>query len=393
MQVQLVDQRETTFPLVDIQRLQRYCQQLLDLLGLSEKTLALILLSDAQMAQYNQQFRAKTGTTNVLSFPAGFPEEAFAATHNDLGDVLIAVETAAHEAREQECSLMERLVQLSLHGLLHLIGYDHERSEEEALAMWDKEQSLLAQLFYTRRHTMPHLAVNVDHVATLRQARGAAEPDPVLAAALCELAGARGVVVHLREDRRHIQDRDVRLLRQTVKTRLNLEMAVTKEMLALAMEIKPDLVTLVPEKRQELTTEGGLDVVAQQKKIAAAVNKLRKAGMLVSLFIDAEAEQIQAAAEIGASHVELHTGHYCSAAGTAEEEREFVILRNAAELAAASNLLVNAGHGLDYRNTERIAALPEIAELSIGHAIVSRAVLVGMEQAVREMLTIIQQAK
>ncbi len=161
----------------------------------------------------------------------------------------------------------------------------------------------------------------------------------------------------------------------------------------MALELKPDLVTLVPEKRQELTTEGGLDVVGHQKKIAAAVTKLRKAGIQVSLFIDAEAEQIQAAAEIGATHVELHTGRYCNAGILEEEEdREFLLLRNAAELAAASNLLVNAGHGLDYRNTSRIAAIPEIEELSIGHAIVSRAVLVGMEQAVREMLAVIREA-
>ncbi|MDO5675474.1 MAG: pyridoxine 5'-phosphate synthase [bacterium] len=239
---------------------------------------------------------------------------------------------------------------------------------------------------------MPHLAVNVDHVATLRQARGAAEPDPVLAAGICELAGARGIVVHLREDRRHIQDRDVHLLRQTVKTKLNLEMAATKEMIALASEIKPDLVTLVPEKRQELTTEGGLDVAAHQKKIASAVAKLRKAGIQVSLFIDPEAEQIQAAAEVGATHVELHTGRYCDAASREDEDQEFVLLRNAAELAAASNFIVNAGHGLDYRNTTRIAAIPEIDELSIGHAIVSRAVLVGMDQAVREMFAVISQA-
>ena len=217
-------------------------------------------------------------------------------------------------------------------------------------------------------------------------------PDPVLAASLCELAGARGIVVHLREDRRHIQDRDVRLLRQTVKTKLNLEMAAAKEMIALAVELKPDLVTLVPEKRQELTTEGGLDVVGHQKKIASAVAKLRKVGIQVSLFIDPEAEQIQAAAEIDASHVELHTGRYCDAASFEEKDREFVLLRNAAELAAASNLLVNAGHGLDYRNTSRIAAIPEIDELSIGHAIVSRAVLVGMDQAVREMLAVIREA-
>lgn len=393
MSIQVIDERQGPRPQINGQLLQRVCRQMLAGLKLPEKSLSLVLLTDTQMAAYNRQFRGKEGPTNVLSFPAGFPKEAQAVLSGDLGDVLISVETAQREAAAKSLSLMARLVQLSIHGVLHLIGYDHERSEEEALAMWDKEQQLFAKIFQTRRPAMPHLAVNVDHVATLRQARGAAEPDPVLAAGICELAGARGIVVHLREDRRHIQDRDVHLLRQTVKTKLNLEMAAAKEIIALALELKPDLVTLVPEKRQELTTEGGLDVVGHQKKIAAAVAKLRKAGIQVSLFIDAEAEQIQATAEIDATHVELHTGRYCNAGILEEEEdREFLLLRNAAELAAASNLLVNAGHGLDYRNTGRIAAIPEIEELSIGHAIVSRAVLVGMEQAVREMLAVIREA-
>ncbi|NLZ16171.1 MAG: pyridoxine 5'-phosphate synthase [Desulfobulbaceae bacterium] len=392
MPVHLLDQREHHQPRFDVQLLQHTCERLLTQLGLVEKTLSLVLLSDRQMAAYNLQYRGKDGPTNVLSFPAAFPGEVGPAAHNDLGDVLLAVDTAQREAAVQHCTLLTRLVQLSIHGVLHLIGYDHERSEDEAQAMWDEEQQLFTQLFQTRRRTMPHLAINVDHVATLRQARGTVEPDPVLAAGLCELAGARGIVVHLREDRRHIQDRDVQLLRQTVKTKLNLEMAVTKDMLALAIELKPDLVTLVPEKRQELTTEGGLDVVGTQKKTAAAVAKLRKAGIPVSLFVDADAEQIQAAAEIDATHIELHTGHYCDAVSIEDEDHEFLLLRNAAELAAASSLKVNAGHGLDYRNTARIAAIPEIDELSIGHAVVSRAVLVGMEQAVREMLDVIRQA-
>ena len=392
MPVRLLDQRPSLQPQVDAQLLALSCTRLLGLLGLHGKSMGLVLLDDAGMAGYNQQYRGKAGPTNVLAFPASFPENAHAAPQDDLGDVLIAVDTAEREAVVQLCALMERLAQLSIHGVLHLIGYDHERSEEEAFAMWEKEQQLFTQVFQTRRRTMPHLAVNVDHVATIRQARGVAEPDPVLAAGLCELAGARGIVVHLREDRRHIQDRDVQLLRQTVKTKLNLEMAATKEMLAFAIDLKPDLVTLVPEKRQELTTEGGLNVAGQQKKIGVAVAKLRKAGIDVSLFIDAEAEQIQAAADIEASHVELHTGRYCDALVEEEIESEFVLLRNAAELAVASGLRVNAGHGLDYRNTGRIAALPDIEELSIGHAIISRAVLVGIDQAVREMLAVIRQA-
>ncbi len=393
MPVHLLDQRAAPqHAALDLNALQCVCQRLLALLARADKCLSLVLLSDEQMAVYNQQFRGKTGPTNVLSFPANFPQQAACETLSDLGDVLIAEGTARREAEEQGCDLMTRLIQLSIHGLLHLIGYDHERSEEEALVMQEMEQQLFAQLIQPRRRrTMPHLAVNVDHIATLRQARGVTEPDPVLAAGLCELAGARGIVVHLREDRRHIQERDVRLLRQTVQTRLNLEMAAAPKIIALALEIKPDLVTLVPERRQELTTEGGLDVAGQQKKIAAAVAKLRKAGIEVSLFIDAENKQIKAAAASDATHVELHTGRYSNAASREEKEREFLLLGKAAELAAASGLRVNAGHGLDYRNTSRIATLPEIDELSIGHAIVCRAVFVGIEQAVREMLAVIRQ--
>lgn len=394
MAVRLIERlpQQGEYAAVDSVLLQCLCQRLLGLLARADKCLGLVLLDDAQMALYNQQFRGKSGPTNVLAFPAAFPPQDSYGVGSDLGDVLIAVDTAAREAKAQGSGLMTRLVQLGIHGVLHLIGYDHERSEDEAQAMHEMEQRLFAQLFQPRRRrTMPHLAVNVDHIATLRQARGGAEPDPVLAAGLCELAGARGIVVHLREDRRHIQERDVRLLRQTVKTRLNLETAAVPRAIALALELRPEMVTLVPEKRRELTTEGGLDVVGQQKKIAAAVAKLRGAGLEVSLFIDAEDRQIEAAAAIEATHVELHTGCYSNAGSRDEEDREFALLCRAAELAAASGLRVNAGHGLDYRNTGRIAALPEIDELSIGHAIVSRAAFVGIGQAVREMLAVIRQ--
>lgn len=395
MAVHLVERlstRQGGHAALDTGVLQCQCQRLLGLLARADKCLSLVLLDDAQMALYNQQFRGKTGPTNVLAFPAGFPQHPSYEVGSDLGDVLIAVDTAAREAEEQGCGLMTRLIQLSIHGVLHLIGYDHERSEDEAQTMHGMEQRLFVQLFQPgRRGTMPHLAVNVDHIATLRQARGGAEPDPVLAAGLCELAGARGIVVHLREDRRHIQERDVRLLRETVKTRLNLETAAVPRAIVLALELRPDMVTLVPEKRRELTTEGGLDVVGQQKKIVAAVARLREAGMEVSLFIDAENRQIEAAAATEATHVELHTGCYSNADSRVEQDREFALLCHAAGLAAASGLRVNAGHGLDYRNTSRIAALPEIDELSIGHAIVSRAVFVGLEQAVREMLAVIRQ--
>ncbi len=232
---------------------------------------------------------------------------------------------------------------------------------------------------------MPHLAINVDHVATVRQARGTTEPDPVHAAGICELAGAEGIVVHLREDRRHIQNRDVQLLRQTVKTKLNLEMAAAKEIVDIALDIKPDMITLVPEKRQELTTEGGLDVIGNAKKLKKTIQKMRKAGIPVSIFIDPDATQIEASLEIGATFVELHTGRYCDAASAEERDREFRLIERSAELAFESGLRVNAGHGLDYRTTARVAALPTIEELSIGHAVITRAVYVGLDQAVREM--------
>jgi len=234
------------------------------------------------------------------------------------------------------------------------------------------------------------LSVNVDHVATLRQARGGREPDPVTAAALAELAGAEGVIVHLREDRRHIQDRDVRLLRQTVQTKFNLEMAATDEMLRIAQDVGPDMACLVPEKRQELTTEGGLDVLGQVEAIGRAVRRLHSTGVLVSLFIDAEARQIEAAKDAGADFVEIHTGHYADAKGEAETSRRFAAVAEAVNKAAALGLRVNVGHGLNYTNIGRFAGLPAIEEYSIGHSIVSRAVLVGLDLAVGEMVALIR---
>ncbi len=236
---------------------------------------------------------------------------------------------------------------------------------------------------------MPRLEVNVDHVATLRQARLIDEPDPVLAAALAELAGADGIIVHLREDRRHIQDRDLRLLRKTLKTRLNLEMAATQEMLEVAREVQPDLVTLVPEKRQELTTEGGLEVAGNRAALAEYLLALKAAGLRVSLFVDPVEPQIQAAKEVGAEWVELHTGGYAEAPSRAEATRLFQELVNAARHARSLGLKVKCGHGLNYRNIKPFRGREEFAEYSIGHAIIARAVLVGIERAVREMIALI----
>lgn len=237
---------------------------------------------------------------------------------------------------------------------------------------------------------MPTLGVNIDHIATIRQARQTVEPDPIAAALLAELAGADGITVHLREDRRHIQERDVRLLRQTVRTHLNLEMAATPEMLEIALDIKPDYVTLVPEKREEITTEGGLDIAGQCDRITQVVSTLQGAGIPVSLFIDAEPEQIQASAQTTTKFVELHTGRYAEAHGEAEQTEELNYLKLGAQQAIAAGLRVNAGHGLTYWNTYPVACIEGMEELNIGHTIVSRAALVGMERAVREMKEIIQ---
>lgn len=239
----------------------------------------------------------------------------------------------------------------------------------------------------------PRLGVNVDHVATLRQVRRATYPDPVAAAVLAELAGADQITIHLREDRRHIQDRDLHVLRRTVTTRLNLEMAVAAEMVRTAHEVKPDMVTLVPERREELTTEGGLDVVSGREAVRKAVKTLRDADIEVSLFIDPDLDQVKAAHRAEAQAVELHTGRYCDARLAADRRRELNRILDASKTAAKLGLKVAAGHGLNYRNVLPIAAISEIEELNIGHAIVAHAVLVGLERAVREMKELLRQAR
>ena len=236
------------------------------------------------------------------------------------------------------------------------------------------------------------LGVNVDNVATLRQARGTRYPDPVYAAAISEEAGADGITIHLREDRRHIQERDVRIMAQTLNTRMNLEMAVTEEMIALAEEIAPPCVCLVPEKREELTTEGGLNVAGQFDQVKEACIRLGMAGSEVSLFIDPDFAQINAAVACGAPVIELHTGAYADATGE-QQLAELERLKNAATYAHERGLVVNAGHGLNYHNVELIAEIPEINELNIGHGIVAHAVFVGLKNAVAEMKTLIEQAR
>jgi pyridoxine 5-phosphate synthase len=229
------------------------------------------------------------------------------------------------------------------------------------------------------------LGVNIDHVATIRQARGGREPDPVAAAVVAELAGADGITIHLREDRRHIQDRDLAVLRGTVRTRLNLEASVEPEIVRIALDVRPDQVTFVPEKRQELTTEGGLDVVGHRDRVASAVKLCRDAGIEVSLFLDPDLAQVYAAAALGCSAVELHTGRYADAANAEDRLRELQALRTAGVAVINSGMMLHAGHGLNYQNVADVARVPGMAELNIGHSIVARAVLVGLDRAVRDM--------
>ena len=236
---------------------------------------------------------------------------------------------------------------------------------------------------------MPRLGVNIDHVATLRQARGGNLPDPVYAAFLAEQAGAQSIVAHLREDRRHIQDQDVKFLREKIKTKFNLEMSIAPEILKIACSIKPDQATLVPEKRKELTTEGGLNVVANLKLITGAVKKLKESAIRVSLFIDPDKNQVKAAGKTGAKIIELHTGRYALARSTRQKDKFFNELKRAVDYAQIQGLIVNAGHGLDYANVRRIAQIPGIQELNIGHAIISKALYVGLFAAVKEMCGLI----
>jgi pyridoxine 5-phosphate synthase len=239
---------------------------------------------------------------------------------------------------------------------------------------------------------MVKLTVNVDHVATVRQARRIDAPDPVWGAVLAELGGADGITAHLREDRRHVSDRDIRILRETVKVPLNLEMGLAPDIIEIALETAPHFITVVPEKREEITTEGGLDVSGGREKVGQALARFREAGIPVSLFIDPEEGQIRTSAELGAWAVELHTGTYCEARDEAGREKELTALAEASALAAGLGLRVHAGHGLDYNNVGPVAAIREVSELAIGHSIVGRAIYVGMTEAVREMKNLIRRA-
>ena len=360
-------------------RLERTCSRLLSITGNASRDLTLLVTDNEGITRLNRQWFGRPWPTNVISFGLDDPD--------CLGDMAISWQRAAEEAEAGLTTLDVRMAELFIHGLLHLMGQEHEGGGEEARRMEQMEFELKKELF--RRDIMADLCVNVDHIATIRQARGGVEPDPVVAAGIVELAGADGVVVHLREDRRHIQDRDVRLIRQIVQTRLTLEMAATDEMLGIAEEIRPDVVTLVPEKREEITTEGGLDVAGLEGSIRDAVGRLHDAGIVVSLFVDPEPDQIEASSRVGADCIEIHTGRYAEARGGAQD-REFDQIVEMARRGSELGLRVHAGHGLNYQNTGRLAAISDIVEFSIGHSIVSRAAFVGLERAVKEMNRLIK---
>ncbi len=365
---------------VSLCRYRRMAGALLRIAGLGHMHLGLLFTDARGITEINRQWFGRQGPTNVISFPMEDP--------GILGDVVICMDRAAKEAEQGLTTLENRVMELLIHGLAHLMGEDHELGDEHARRMAEKELELRDSLIM--EGLMADLCINVDHIATIRQARGGNEPDPVLAAGIVELAGADGVVVHLREDRRHIQDRDVRIIREVVKTRLTLEMAATDEMIGIASELKPDIVTLVPEKRQELTTEGGLDVKSLEDSVADAVKRLHDAGIPVSLFVDPEPDQIEASSRTGAECIEIHTGRYADAPGAVEQDMEFEQIVKMAGMASDLGLRVHAGHGLNYMNTARLAAVSEIVEFSIGHAVVARASLVGLERAVREMLALVK---
>jgi len=400
MPVEIIKRSDRRFP---VRWLREKLERALEILGLKDREVTVLLVDDEEITHYNELYLGRPYPTNVISFSqleGPFP----GVQHSLLGDIIISLETAFREAQEYGLPKRHYLLALAVHGLVHLLGHDHERGPWGAWLMVRREIQLLQELlgpqgkktinFVKRREYMPaKLAVNVDHVATVREARKVDYPDPVHAAVLAELGGAHGIVVHLREDRRHIQDRDVRILREIVKTKLILEMAATEEMISFAKEVRPDQVTLVPERRQEITTEGGLKVKGRVAKVRKAVEELKEGGLKVSIFIDPDPEQIKAAAKTGADIVELHTGHYAEAAGPEEMDLELARLEEAARVARELGFEVHAGHGLHYGNISPVAAIPEIEEFSIGHAIVARAIMVGMKDAVREMLCLISQAR
>ncbi|MGC9142189.1 MAG: pyridoxine 5'-phosphate synthase [Caldimicrobium sp.] len=373
----------------------RLVKKAFQILGRFPKDLTILFTNNKLITLYNTQFLKRPYPTNVIAFPS--------SDSKYLGDIIISIEKAKEEAEYYQIPYEKYLIMLIFHGFLHLYGYDHEKGVYSPYLMLKNEIKLAKALgygekeiinFLQRREYMPaKLAVNVDHVATLREARKTYYPDPVHAAILAELGGADGIVVHLRLDRRHIKERDVRIIREIIKTKLILEMALDEELIKFAKEIRPYQVTLVPERVEEITTEGGMELEGRVEEVKKVVKELNKAGIKVSLFVNPEEKTLQLAKETGAQIVELHTGLYAEAEDEDKRMAEFERLERAAHLAKELGFIVHAGHGLNYENIGPVAAIPEIEEFSIGHSIVSRAIMVGIKEAVREMKELILRAR
>jgi pyridoxine 5-phosphate synthase len=366
-----------------------------EILNLPARNLTLVFTNDVVIRDYNLQFLKRDYPTNVISFKGEMP--------GYLGDIIISVERAKIEAQTYALPLEDYLLILALHGLLHLLDYDHEKGLYSPWLMLKNEIKLAKYLcekkeeivrFLMRREYMPaKLAVNVDHVATIREARKTYYPDPVHAAVLAELGGADGIVVHLRLDRRHIKERDVRIIKEIIKTKLILEMAIDKDLVKFAKEVKPYQVTLVPERVEEVTTEGGMELEGRVEEVKKVVKELNKAGIKVSLFLNPDEKALELGQKTGAQIVELHTGMYAEAEDEEKRMVEFERLERAAHLAKDLGFIVHAGHGLNYENIGPVAAIPEIEEFSIGHSIIGRAIFVGMKEAVKEMKNLILRAR
>lgn len=373
----------------------------LDELKVPRREVSILFTDNKTIRELNLKYLKRDYPTNVLSF--SFLRED--RKSKILGEIVLSVEMARQEAELYGLDFENYILALVIHGLVHLLDYDHERGVFSPWLMVKKELNLLEKLafekgkteilnFVRRREYMPaKLAVNVDHVATVREVRKAIYPDPVHAAVLAELGGADGIVVHLRLDRRHIKERDVRLIKDIIKTKLILEMAIDTELIKFAKEIKPYQVTLVPERVEEITTEGGMELEGRVEEVKKAVKELNRVGIKVSLFINPDEKVIKLAKKTGAQIVEIHTGMYAEAENEEQREKELERIDTAARLAKDLGFIVHAGHGLNYENIGPVAAIPVIEEFSIGHSIVSRAILVGMKEAVKEMKELILRAR
>lgn len=386
----------------DLKDIHQRVEKVLKYLKLHKREVSLLFTNNKYIKDLNFYYLKRPYPTNVLAFP--FLKDNLSVS-NILGEIIISVEKAREEAKVYNLDFKNYLLALIIHGLIHLLNYDHEKGIYAPFLMLKNELKLLNKFafkkgkqeiirFIKRREYMPaRLAVNVDHVATVREARKEKYPDPVYAAVLAELGGADGIVVHLRLDRRHIKERDVRIIKEIIKTKLILEMAIDKELIKFAKELKPYQVTLVPERPEEITTEGGMELQGRVDEVKNVVSELNKSGIKVSLFLNPDEKTIKLAKKTGAQIIEIHTGIYAEADTEEKKEEELNKIEIAARIAKDLGFEVHAGHGLNYENISPVAAIPQIEEFSIGHSIVSRAIFIGIKDAVKEMKELIIRAR